>query len=452
MKSEDWIQWVLRPLVVAAMIGSLIVSVVSLVRMIFPVWDGTYLVVLCALAALEGYYAYRVLHLDVTRMSDPAKWRTVELVMFFLAVRAAGLISDGRALMPGQISVLDAKTAASYILLVLCWLGATNTSRDLLYVGDAPDRDFRYVPPIDRLVSRFFFGGGVLLLASGLGRIGYRNVFSLSRASVSGVVLNVLVYFVLGVIMLGQIRYSTLRSRWTANGMRIAEGLSRRWLRYSVTFLCVVALAVILLPTSYTVSLLDLLQSILASISAICLLFWYVVAFPFGWILAHLLHVTAATHPARLPRIAPSRPPISHPYSWTGLLRSIVFWGIVLACFIYMLRNYLQRHKLVGRLGSILAPLTRLLLRIWIAVWRRARGYARSAAERMPRLRPRRPPAPSPRVPAVPLPSRRRPPGPGPAPAQPSSPHAAASPHGAHGPPSSAREAGGRCRLRAGAT
>lgn len=385
MATNSWLEWALRPAIVSVMIGAVALSLVELMRELFPRWNGTYLVALCMLAALEGYYAYRVLHLDVTRMRDPIRFRLVELVMFFLVVRMATLLHDQGSFLPARIAYVDLETAASYVLVMLCWLGATNTSRDFMRVGEIPEPSYRYVPPIDLLASRYFSGGAVLLLAAGLSRVQVSQMFVPSRPSISGIVLNVLVYFVLGIVLLGQVRFSALQSRWKTNDMRITGDMSARWVRYSLTFLGLVAALAYLLPTSYTVGLLDIMRYLVSVISALTLLLSLVVLYPVGWLLAHLLPL-GATHPPRPPHMPTPPRNGAHDSSWSGLLKSLLFWAVVALCVAYMLRSYAQHHLRRWGLVSRVAPLLRFLRRLWTALRRGVTEYAHLAIERLPRI------------------------------------------------------------------
>src|SRR6185369_10880959 len=98
--------------------------------------------------------------------------------------------------------------------------------------------------------------GGVLLLLSGLELVGLTEVFNLHRAPITGLVGNVLLYFVLGLVLLSQVHYERLAARWEAQGVRIPSELAGRWLRYTVTLVAVAGLLAFALPTGYTAGVL----------------------------------------------------------------------------------------------------------------------------------------------------------------------------------------------------
>jgi xanthine/uracil permease len=49
-----WVENIFRPLVIGVMFACIALSLVELVRLFFPDWNGTFLVLLCVLAALEA--------------------------------------------------------------------------------------------------------------------------------------------------------------------------------------------------------------------------------------------------------------------------------------------------------------------------------------------------------------------------------------------------------------
>ena len=73
----------------------------------------------------------------------------------------------------------------------------------------------------------------------------------------SGLAANVLLYFVLGLAMLSQVRLVTLLAHWQLQKARVAEGLGKQWAKYALFFLGLIALIAFFLPTGYSLGLLD---------------------------------------------------------------------------------------------------------------------------------------------------------------------------------------------------
>jgi hypothetical protein len=75
-----WLEGLVRPLVIAAMVACMAAPCVALLEWLWAGWDGTYLVVFAFFAALEGILSERFL-----RPRRPALWE-------YLSSRAAELL------------------------------------------------------------------------------------------------------------------------------------------------------------------------------------------------------------------------------------------------------------------------------------------------------------------------------------------------------------------------
>jgi len=375
---------VYRPLAVAVLFGCIVVSIVQLIELLQPQWRGGYLVVISALAALEAQVSYRLIRERLPRSYPTLRYRLMELVGLFLVLQLAEGLNEGSANPLAGIPDFSPPALVAYGVVVACWLGGTLTARDLEALGETPERSVTYVPPEERLASRFLFGAVILLIFAGMTHLGLRSLFQLSRPPVGGVILNVLVYFLLGFLMLGQIRYSTLRAHWEQVGARVQPALGSRWLRYSLLFLVSVLLLVALLPTTYTIGLLETLALVLNAIIWTIGAIWFLISLPFLWLIAHLFGGGRTGDNPPPPRELPEfmRRPQDGGFSWPGFLNSLIFWAIVAAILVYVLRAYLRTRP------DLLAPLARLrLLEVlrawWRSLWARITGAASSASRRL---------------------------------------------------------------------
>jgi hypothetical protein len=392
-----WVETLFRPLVIGVMFGCIALSLVELVRLFFPVWNGTYLVVACVLAALEANYSYRLIRSRRLRGTDLLRFRIVEIALLLLLLIIGSYLGDSWARVlsvirssPYQLErVLDVEIIGAFILVMVSWHVSTQTTRDFERLHEPPRYHRYYVPPMESMTERFFWGGAVLLIAAGLTRIGVAQLLNLRRPSVPGLVLNVLVYFLLGLVMLSQVRFATLRKQWEAGETKVAEELPRRWVRYSLAFIGLAAFLAFLLPTGYTLGLLEvigyLLAVVLAVLSLIATLIFWLFLLPFAWLLSLL---GAEVGPDR--RIEP--PPRPFPVDsggyagpgWFQIVRSLVFWVITLGIVFYVVRSYLRDHpELLESLAAL--GLVRALRRMWSALWGWLGGWGEIFRERMPR-------------------------------------------------------------------
>jgi len=394
MNHNPWLENLFRPLVIGVMCGCIALSLVGLVHLFFPSWNGTYLIAGCVLAALEANYSYRLIHARALRGADALKFRAVELAMFFFLLKIGGYAGDRWADVLADIqtwprnlsAILDPETTAAFILALLSWWASTQTIRDLERIGEPPERHRHYVPPMESLTSRFFWGGAMLLIVAGLTRIGIAALLDLRRPSVPGLVLNVLVYFLLGLVMLGQVQFMRLRIQWQAQRIKIAGELAGRWVRYSLAFIGLAAMLAFLLPTGYTVGFLDVVGSVLELIS---LILWFIAALlmlPLNWLfwlLSRLFgdQVPSPSPPSDFtpPEFPQQEPSTVAPTNWFEMLRSFLFWGATLGMIFYVVSSYLRDHRELLKVLTGLRPI-RALRRFLIALWRRLVGWRRLSA------------------------------------------------------------------------
>jgi hypothetical protein len=401
MNHSPWLENLFRPLAIGVMFGCIALSLVGLVQFFFPAWNGTFLVVGCVLAALEANYSYQLIRARQLRGPDLLRFRAIEVALFFILLKIGGYVGDGwaRVLADFQtlprhpLSVLDPETVVAFVLAILSWQASTQTVRDLEQLG-APESSRYDVPPGERLANRFFWGGAVLLLIAGFNRIGIATLLDLRRPPVPGLVLNVLVYFLLGLVMLGQAHFTRLRRQWQVQEIKVVQGLAGRWLRYSLVLIGLAALLAFLLPTGYTLGLLDVAGSALELVSTLLWIIGMLITFPLAWLhwmllalLARFLGDVPPPQPdlllPELPREEPAGPGVAAP-GWFEVLRSLLFWTLASWMVFYVVHTYLHdRPEILGGLAS-LRPV-RALRRFLTALWRWLAGLAEVVNERFPR-------------------------------------------------------------------
>jgi hypothetical protein len=393
---DIWLERLFRPAVIGVMFGSIAFSLVELVRLIFPAWNGTFLVVGCVLAALEANYSYQMIRSKSLRGEDLLRFRAIEIAMFFPLLKIGSYVGDSWISLWTDIQTwphnlyrfFDAETVAAFILAIASWHVSTQTTRDFERLNEPAHYHRHYVSPMERLTGRFFGGGVVLLIAAGLTRIGIAQLLDLRRPAVPGLVLNVLIYFLLGLVMLGQVRFATLRKRWQTQEIKVVDDLAGRWVRYSLSFIGIVALLAFLLPTGYTLGLLEVISWILGTIMAImslivALVLW-LATLPLAWLFS--LMGTQPTIPYLRqppPQLTQQESVASAAPDWFQILRSLVFWTMALGMLFYVVRSYLRDHPDLLQTLAGLGPV-RVLRGLWIALRGWLRGWSEALSDRVP--------------------------------------------------------------------
>jgi hypothetical protein len=397
MKQKAWLRTWMHPLIVGVMMGCIALSVAELVRLFAPDWNSLYFFLACVLAALEAHYVYRSIQARLVEGIDLWKLRLIEFASFFVLLKIGGYIGQPWADVAADIGywfrfpieIFDAKTLVALVLVLFSWFAATDTARDLERLNE-PDEVYRQLrPPMHSLSRRFLVGGVVLLLVSGLTRIEIASLLDVERPSVPGVVLNVLVYFVLGLIMLGQVQFVTLCRNWRMQKIEISNELAGRWVRYSLAFIALAAALAFLLPTGYTMGLLDLAASLLSLVlqvlNVIAFVILALISLPLMLIARLFGRSSPVTPPLQTAPLPPPQPDTawSAP-DWLGLLRSLLFWGVALGVLAYAVRTYLRDHPEVWEALMSFAPV-RALVRLWAALRGRVKRWTGDVRERWAR-------------------------------------------------------------------
>ena len=401
------------PLVIGLMVGCIAWSFVSLTRVIFPAWNGAYLILGCMLSAVEAGYSHQLLRARRRFFGELVRFRAIELAVLFIVIKAGSYVGEGWSAFVADIrvwphdplTIFDLETMMAYLLAVLAWLAASWTAGDLDRLGEPPLRSRSYVSPLDSLTSRFFWGGGLMLVISGMALVGdaisanpSRPVDAVLRlvpgSSASGLAFTTLVYFCLGLVMLGQARVALYRLGWQEQGIPVDRALPGRWTRISLVFVALAASLAFLLPTNYQVIawLLQVAGSAMTWLMAVIAYLGGVIMFVVIALLGLLTSLLpqggdSEPQPAAPPEFAPpaaAQPLAGATPDWVLMMRSVLFWGLILAALIYVVRAYLRDHpELLSWVGQV-RPL-RGVRRLWQSVWGWLVRWRRGVRLRLPR-------------------------------------------------------------------
>jgi hypothetical protein len=384
------------------MLGCIAMSIADLLHTSLSTWDRAYLTIGCVLAALEACYSRWLIRTRSLRGDDALRLRIFEVASLFILIKILSYLNDSWTAVVADVrtwpyqplNIFSLETVVAFILALISWAIATRTIRDMECIGEpSPVRAQSYIPPRERLANRFFWGGGILLIAAGLTRVGLANLLNMERPPVPQIVLNALLYFLLGMAMLGQVHFTRLRRQWTSQKIKVPDQLTGRWVRYSLALVGLAALLAFLLPTGYTVGLLDIvaviLQILFFILTVVFVILWFLLSLlllPFTW----LFGMKPPDRPGSLSLSRSYRSPQPDLGSgargpgWLELLRSLLFWTITLGMVYYVIRSYLRDHPEILETLSSLKPI-RILRGLLAALWRRLSDWAELARERMPR-------------------------------------------------------------------
>lgn len=382
IERQPWADNFFRPLLIVVMIMCINVSIVSLVELINPAWSGLFFLAGMLLTTVEAIYSYRVLQSYLKQGVSVLRYRLAEAAVLIIVLKFFYFMAQPVSVVSREIQSLWSAPLIffnnEFIMLVvlgfLAWGMASQTIGDFETLYD-PYIDNRMT--LEGLTERFFWGGGLLVIISGMthwvAQAGVSSLIDLNRPSLSGVIFNVLVYFMAGLILISQVNLTRLMIRWRFQKTNVVPGLARQWARYGLIFLALVTLVAFLLPTEYTLGLLTtvgiFVEFLINVFLFILQLLFILITLPLSWLLGlfGVEDIGPSAPPERIPPPDLGSQGDGMP-SWVEIIRSLIFWGLTLAILAYLIKTYLEDHpELLQHLKRFrpLAVLMGLLTSLW---------------------------------------------------------------------------------------
>jgi hypothetical protein len=395
------------------MLTCIAVSLTQLIMTFAPAWPGTVFCVTAFAISLESIHSYRLLSRMRPSQKDSLRFRFVEWVVILLIVRfgpyafygSGRLAQDVASWQTDLATFFDGGFIVSCLFIVLFWSLALTLARTMHELEASPAERMPSVTDprhylhstmphhgltdrrarISRIVTIFFWGGAALLILTGFSRVDVRDLITLQHSRSSGVILNVLAYFVIGLLLISQAQYTNLRANWELQSIPVLGHLGRRWLLLVILFLTIVALVAIVLPVSYSVGLIAALSAVLQWVVYIILqvvfVIFFIVASVIGFLFSWLPAKQGGPEAPTRPQPTPPPPPavVAQAGSpWWQVLRSLLFWGILTAVVGYSL------YRFAADRWGLFRGLSATSLAKWLRkLWRSLRLGARRAAARL---------------------------------------------------------------------
>lgn len=395
IERNPWVDHVFRPAVLILMSASLSLAVVQLIRLFNPAWRGGYWLAALILVTAEAIFAYQAIRHLRARGISILRYRLVELAVLALFLKVMSYVGQ-----PMEAILTDLGNLASaprlfftneYLSLLgvalLIWHFTSRTMADFEALYDPLTFRDGHNSPLNNVTRRFFWGGAVLLVIAGMGGIvaqnGVERLIDTQRPSLGGIFLNVLGYFLLGLMLLSQVQLSNLLTRWQLQQASIEPGVIRNWIRYGVLLLLGVGIAVFFLPTGYSLGFLDAARLTLAIMIE---LIFFVLQFLFflmilPFILLAMLFGMPVDGVASGAPMPPALPPVAdspqNTIPWLEVLRSFLFWFVFLGTGFYLIKLYLEDHpalwqaftrfRTIKRLINLLAALVLAIISLFEA-------------------------------------------------------------------------------------
>ncbi len=378
---------------VAAMIVCAVSTIVSLIIELQPTWQPTYLIWFCLIVAIDRLYSYRISR-NWMFLSRPwlVIFGTHLIVIVALAKGIVGL-SHGWAFFLKDMqgwssdfprSFIDYETGFALVLASLTWVICGSFANMLEEIG--PDQALmarldlvrrEAVSIRQRLISLFFSVGAFLVLLTMIARVSQRANFVLYtynptlQIPVLGMGgASTLLYFMLGLALLSQTQFISLHVRWNIQKIPVTSKLARQWAGYSLLFLALIAFAVSLVPTNYSMQPLAIAGYV---INLLLYLVFYMgqLIFTAFMNIGSLIFGKAASSPPPVfnepqTKLLPPNDIITAGGgpNWWEIIRVTIFWLIFLSILLVSIRQYLRQNKeIFAKLRSL--PGWRFFTQLW---------------------------------------------------------------------------------------
>lgn len=397
---NPWMDGLFEPTLLTAMITCLSISLKNLIKAINPSWSETYFLAGMVLVTIEAIYSYRTIRRHRHIRDKRLRFRLAEWGIILLSMKAltylnktwSMTLADIQRWVADPIHFMTMEFVMYSFFSFLIWHITTSTMKAFDTLFDPFMRTSASIDPPQPLIHRFYQGGIILILISALAqwfsetRLG--DLIDFSRPSIKGVFFNVLIYFVLGLVLVSWTHLNLHRVEWRKQKIDVSRQLTKRWAQYGFTALAIITLTAFFLPTGFTLGLLTsiklLLQHVLNGIIYFITFIWGIVFFCFKWLMSlfplgnDIFQEEFKSRP-KLPKQG------NIEASPSEILSSYIFWIIILAIFVYLLRTYFKDNP--GQLKWIKAIRFRYSWLAWLGkFWQWLKGGVQSAIDLLPGL------------------------------------------------------------------
>lgn len=372
--SKDWAALLFRPLIISGMVMCVTAGWARMVEFLFGIWNAGYLTGLVGLLIFETLVIERQLRLR-DRLHQEARHIQIHLAEIGLVILLLKgesyftrgweqLVQDVQRWIAMPSSFLDPGLVFSLLVTGMMWGLAQSIAANLAEVEDVTNPSLDQELARQSLRDQFLVGAIALLIAVGIQRIRLAaNHLSLVPVQISELAVLPVIYVGLGLLLFGQIRFSSLLSRWARERVPVAPGLERRWASWSVVFIGGVSAVALFLPAGDTMLGLYLLLWLGALITFVGQFLVFLILLIILPILSLLMLGRSATEEqaARPPEIPvlPTAPVPAELPEWLNWVRAGIFWLLAALILIFIVRTYWRDRRMSG---------------IWKTLWEIASG------------------------------------------------------------------------------
>jgi hypothetical protein len=355
------------------MVTLVAVSIVQIGEYVVPSWDGRYLIILGFLVSLEAQYSYRRFA-NQGWTSEHVLYRVAEWVSIIVVIKLIiyGLRGFDLFLIEARLwmdsffnNFFSGEFLISLLVILMLWGLSTYLSSKLYqFEGDeeilAVERTGSVA--VHRAQEREVMAI-IILIVGVVMTSAAAFVFLTQRTGLFGTrevpfgIVPVVAYFILGLALLSVTQYSILRVHWVMDRIPFNANLATRWLAYSLGLLLIVGFVAMLLPTNYTISILDFLNTLLSVVLLILWLIAFILMLPIAFLISLILRLGGSRDgepPPEMANFLPKAPEQIGPAAgWVEWVKTFLFWSVFIGIILFSVIYYIRQNKqLVSKIKS----------------------------------------------------------------------------------------------------
>jgi hypothetical protein len=175
----------------------------------------------------------------------------------------------------------------------------------------------------------------------------------------------ILAYFFTAFVFLALNQYAIMKARWYFNDIPVSPKLAQHWFFYSLVFISLVIVIIILLPTNLPLNFSQLAQWLAEAITFLVTVFLYILIAPVALVISLIERLFTAEIPEETiqrtePEIIEMLSPTLTTVPWWDVVKSIIFWVVFFTVVIFAIAYYLRDKP------SLLSYLRELKIASWV--------------------------------------------------------------------------------------
>ncbi|HSQ27141.1 MAG TPA: DUF4129 domain-containing protein [Anaerolineales bacterium] len=351
----------------AGLLASFAASFILVGKYFFPGWNGIYFAPVAFITALDGMLSYRRLRHTGFPDKEWILYRFSEWIVILLLLKIGYYLTHTPQAFLMDLNYLtnrlwgnlfSGEFIFSIVVMMVVWmfsgrfadlLGTLEVDEALLRVEQESGIYEMRSQAREGLVSLLLTMGVIMVLITSLlgteAQVDWRE----NSALRSGVT-NLLAYFFLTLFLFSLSQLNLLSTTWIREGLTIRSELVRNWLVTSAVVILFLAVLAGILPTGYSIGLLNVLHYLVTVIMAMISYLIFFISAPFFMVVAFLASIFNFSSAEMLEQPEPvldlPPPPVdTAPLPWLELLKSILFWLILVGMLAFAVYYYLHENQ-----------------------------------------------------------------------------------------------------------